>query len=314
MASLLEVTRNVIEWSNSNTGFIMALLTAVYVIATIWIVYESRRNNRLMVLFEKDRKNPHVIFWVESEMQTHGEYFTSIDFIGKIRNEGASTAHNVQITTVPKLRARQGIESEGENAYFTPTFLEEKTSVLVPNQTIFENIGPTKFLLEDNDDQSLRFKIHIEFTDVSGKKYSTKYDIDLSRNRNRMYNEDSQAKAFFTLVEKVSDAATSLEKINTTLNQPDRSNVFVREDLELNEKQKKVLKDISKAEQQTNTIGNTWFLREVIGKTSICRTADNVELEVEAQDIQTFCRAGYLRGYYSDGTLWFYVAPSVNNA
>lgn len=125
MDYLFEITKNMIAWSNANTGFLMALLTAVYVLATIWIVYESRKNNRLMVIFEKDRVRPHVVFWVESDMQAHGKYFTAIDYIGKIRNEGASTAHDIQITTIPKLRARQGIDKVGENAYSRLLFLKK---------------------------------------------------------------------------------------------------------------------------------------------------------------------------------------------
>lgn len=264
-------------------------------------------------MFEKDRVRPHVVFWVESDMQTHGKYFTAIDYIGKIRNEGASTAHDIRITTIPKLKARQGIDKEDENAYYTPTFLEEATSILVPNQTIVENIGPTKFLLEDNDDKSLKFKVHIEFSDVGGDKYSTEYDIDLSRNRNRMYREDSYAQAHFDLVEKVTDAAQSLESINRSLNQPDRSNMYIREDLELNDRQVELIRKIAEAEQQSEKQGAIWILREVIGKTSISRTVDDFEVEVETHDIQTLCRSGHLRGQYSDGTFWFYVAPSAKN-
>jgi hypothetical protein len=255
MDYLFEITKILVEWSNANTGFLMALLTAVYVIATILIVYESRRNNRLMLMIEKDRTRPHVVFWVESEMRTHGKYFNAIDYIGKIRNEGASTAHDIRITTIPKLRARQGIDKEGENAYYTPTFLEEITSILVPNQTIIENIGPTKFLLEDNDDESLKFKIQIEFSDVGGEKYSTEYDIDLSKNRNCFYTEDSYAKAYFNLVEKATDAAKSLERINRSLNQPDRSNMYIREDLELNDQQVELIRKIAEAEQQSERKG-----------------------------------------------------------
>jgi hypothetical protein len=314
MDYLVVITNNLIGWSNVNTGFLMALLTAVYVLATILIVYESRTNNRLMVMFEKDRVRPHVVFWVESEMQTHGKYFTAIDYIGKIRNEGKSTAHDIRVTTIPKLRARQGIDKEDENAYYTPAFLEETTSILVPNQTIVENIGPTKFLLEDNDDESLKFKIHINFSDVGGEKYSTEYDIDLSRNRNQMYREDSYAQAYFNLVEKVTDAAQSLESINRSLNQPDRSNMYIREDLELNDRQVELMRKIAEAERQLEKEGAIWILREVVGKTCISRTVDNFEIEVETHDIQTLCRSGHLRGQYSNGSLSFYVAPLAKNA
>jgi len=313
MGFLLDKITKVIEWSNSNTGFLMALLTAVYVIATLLILYENRRNNRLMISFEKDRKRPHVVFWVESEMKTHDQCVNSIDFVGKIKNEGESTAHNIKVTTEPKLIARQGVGSDGKEIYRTPTFLEEKTSILVPNQTVSEYIGPTKFLLNDNGDKALDFIVYIEFSDLGGLLYSTEYNIDLSRNKDRFYNEGRKSQAYFNLVEQVSSAAKSLERINATLNQPDRSNVYIREKLELNNKQEALIESIVKIEKNTNTNGNSWFLQEVIGKTSIRRSIDESELEVETQDIQTLCRAGYLRGYYSNDILWFYTAPSIKN-
>ncbi len=299
----------IIEWSNRNTGFLMALLTAVYVIATIWIVYESRRSNRLAALFEKDKNRPHVIFWIESEMQTHGQNFSMIEFVGKVRNEGASTAHDIKITSSPKLSARQDVDKK---IYYTPSFIENTTSILVPKQMLVEAIGPTKYLLEDNEDKNLKFDVLIEFCDMHGEKYSTNYKIDLSRNKSRMFTEDEQAKAYFNLVESVSNAASSLHEINETLNQPDRSNTFnVKIGLELNDRQAELLFRIVKAEVSAEKKGDIWHLSECIGKTSIRRMSagNEHELDVEAQDVQTLCQAGFLRGYYRNNILWFHVSP-----
>ena len=304
----------IIAWANINTGFLMGVLTTVYVIATIWIVYESRRNNRLTALFEKDRSRPHIIFWIESEMRTHGEYYSSIEYVGKVRNEGASTAHDVKISTTPKLSARQGIDKEDKGAYYTPSFLENPTSVIVPKQMLVEAIGPTKFLLEDNNDSDLKFDVLIEYSDINEDKYSTEYKIDLSRNKGRMFTEDEQAKAFFNMIENVSNAAKSLEDINHTLNQPDRSNLFQKEaGLELNNHQSMLLKNIIQTEKESETEGGIWFLAETIGKTSIRKHSSKGELEIDAetQDIQALSQAGFLRGYYRENIFWFYVAPSA---
>lgn len=303
----------IIAWANLNTGFLMAVITAVYVIATIWIVYESRRNNRLMSRFEKDRARPHVIFWVEAEMQTHGQDFTLIEFVGKVRNEGASTAHDVKISTIPKIFARQGIDKV-ESSYYTPSFLEEDTSILVPKQMLAETIGPTEFFLKDNDDEDLKFDVEIEYKDMNGEKYSSKYKIDLSRNKRKLFSEDNQAKAFFELVENVSKAAVSLADINITLNQPDRSNLFQREvDLKLSNSQVELLDRIIQAERDDEPSDKVWFLSRVIGKTSIQKHSPKGEIKLDAsvQDIQALCQAGHLRGYYSGDILWFNLAPSA---
>jgi len=314
MSWFIDISGYLIGWCNENTGFLMALLTAVYVIATISIVIESQRSNRFAAKFEKDRNRPHVVFWIEADMRTNTKRFTNINFVGKIRNEGSTTAHNVRITTDPVIRARQGVGLGGENAYYTPTFLEAETSLLVPNQTITETIGPTKFLLEDNEDESLRFKVKIDFRDIGGESYSCEYEIDLSKSRNRMFSEDSQAKAYYDLVDRVTEISQSMEGIDRALNQPDRSNLFVRENLELNEQQIELVKEIAEAEEEAESKGSIWFLREQLGRTCITRKSDRMEIEVEAHDIQTLCRSGLLRGYYRNGTLYFYVGTSAKNA
>jgi hypothetical protein len=290
----------------------MAVLTTVYVIATIWIVYESRRNNRLTAKFEKDRSRPHVVFWVEAEMSTYGEHFTSIEYIGKVRNEGASTAHDVTISTTPKISARQGMDKDDQASFYTPSFLENPNSVITPKQLIVEKIGPTKFFLEDNDDSELRFSVLIKYKDINGSEYTTEYEIDLSRNKGRMFSEDEQAKAFFKLVKNIDDAANSLSEINRTLNQPDRSNLFQKDfDLTLSDDQQTLLQKNIRTEQESGTEGETWLLAETIGKTSIRQHTDKGELEIEVKtkDIQTLSQAGLLRGYYKDNLFWFYVAP-----
>lgn len=305
-----------IAWANNNTGFLMAVLTAVYVIATIWIVYESRRNNRLMSLFEKDRIRPHVVFWIEAEMQTHGQYFSTIQFVGKVRNEGASTAHDVQIMTTPKLSARRSANKEDKNAYYTLSFLENSTSILVPKQMLIETIGPTEFLLKDNDENDLKFKVLIEYKDISGEKYSSAYFIDLSRNKNQLFAEDIQTKAFYKLVEKVESSAHSLKDINRTLNQPDRSNLFQKEaGLKLSDRQVKLLSDIVQADKESETVGEIWFLSEVVGRTSICKASPKreLELDVNTHDILALSQAGHIRGYYRDNIFWFYVTPSAES-
>ena len=43
----MEFITSVVNWSNRNNGFLMAVLTAVYVLATILILRQSRKTNRL---------------------------------------------------------------------------------------------------------------------------------------------------------------------------------------------------------------------------------------------------------------------------
>ncbi len=302
-----------IEWTNFNTGFLMANLTAVYVLATIWIVYETRRSNRLAANFEKDRVRPHVVFWVETQQETHGQFFSSISFVGKIRNEGASTAHDVSIITNPKIVARLSTEKGNEGLYYTPSFLEEPTSIIVSKQEIAEIIGPTKFLLEDNNKNNLVFETNIKYKDINGTQYSTSYKIDLSRNREKLFAENEQEKAFFKMVEDIGNSSIALDRINHTLNQPDRSNSFyVNENIDPSPKQLDLFYQIKSLEDQGASTGEQWILNEVIGRTYISQFLKDkeIELDVRIQDIHALIRAGYLQGYYQNNNLWFCVCVS----
>jgi hypothetical protein len=116
------------------------------------------------------------------------------------------------------------------------------------------------------------------------------------------------------MVEKVSDAANLLEDINHTLNQPDRSNLFRKEvGLELSQRQIDLLRRIVKADKGSEKQGDIWYLVEAIGKTSVYRASANsqIELDVDTQDIHALSQAGHIRGYYSNNTFYFYIAPSA---
>lgn len=70
-----------VAWDNENDGFMMGLLTALYLIATLWIVFESRRTNRLQAAaikqaadLETDRNRPYAVFNIDSRIATHSDH------------------------------------------------------------------------------------------------------------------------------------------------------------------------------------------------------------------------------------------------
>jgi hypothetical protein len=69
------------NWLNQNQGFVMAMLTFVYVIATIVIAVLSVKSNRLaqqnvetIVELEKNRLRPYVIFNLSSSIRKRSMY------------------------------------------------------------------------------------------------------------------------------------------------------------------------------------------------------------------------------------------------
>lgn len=51
-----------IEWCNENAGFVMAALTSLYVLATVWLVGLGRSQLRQATTLERSRTRPFVLF------------------------------------------------------------------------------------------------------------------------------------------------------------------------------------------------------------------------------------------------------------
>lgn len=91
-----------IEWCNMNSGFVMAVLTFIYVVATIIVAALMVRANRLTahstntaVQLDKERSKPSVVF----------ELLPDIPFFNlRIRNIGLTTAHNIKFHVSPEPR------------------------------------------------------------------------------------------------------------------------------------------------------------------------------------------------------------------
>lgn len=91
----------VLRWLNQNQGFVTSVLTLVYVIATLCIVFVALRANRLSAKqltqaleLERHRSRPYVIFDLEPRL--------GIVYV-VLRNIGATPAHKVRVSVTPLL-------------------------------------------------------------------------------------------------------------------------------------------------------------------------------------------------------------------
>ncbi len=113
-----------IEWLNQNQGFIMAILTFVYVIATIFLAYIawktskisgeakeisedaklissraveiSRKQLKKVTELEENRVRPYVLFNIFSDENSRT--------YSHIKNYGLTAAFNVRVSIVPELK------------------------------------------------------------------------------------------------------------------------------------------------------------------------------------------------------------------
>jgi len=309
---------SVIEWLNSNAGFVMTILTCVYVMATIWITVESRRTNRLQLKaieqsasFERARNRPYVIFAIETEMQTYSEHSFELLYFTSVKNIGATSAFNLSISTTPELNVRQGLNSNGNDSYRIPTILSNSLSVLHPGREEREFVAPTHFLFEDNQGSELLFQVTMSYSDMMGEMYSESFEINLASEKDRLHQENFEDKLKHRLITSVEDSAKALNKLVDILDSPDRSNlVFPIDSSEISSRQIELLRRIV---ESSSDEGAMFLARQFVGGENILCLNQNVQTKIKGlcSDVEILCRAGLLNGYYKNGALQFTVSSTA---
>ena len=311
---------NGIEWLNDNAGFVMAVLTGVYVVATIWILVESHRTNRLQITaieqtaaFEHARNRPYIVFAIHSELRTHSEHHSEIYFYASAKNLGVTSAHNISIKTVPELSTRQGWGQNNTKIYRTPAMLQKPTSVLSPGSEIREVVGPTRFVFEDNSDDKLLFEVVVAYSDVIGENYQEKFTIDLASQKERTEQEDIDGKNRHRLLRDVEEGVRALRDLVSVLDSPDRSNLFAPADSStLSLPQIDLLRRLMDAYDKEPTDA-TFMVMHLVTGSEICKLSGDKSENVEGYtaDVEYLCRVGALSGYYKQGMLQFTVSPTA---
>ncbi len=175
-----------VEWMNQNVGFVMTMLTGVYVLSTARILLALRKTNRLQIAaieqntaFERSRSRPHVVFAIQSELRDHaGHGSTSCD-VAIVKNLGATSAHNISITVTPELSSLLDTKENSEEAFRTPAMLKRPISILIPGSEIKEVIAPRRFPNESNSNDELSCQVEVAYLDVTGMSYKESFVIVL---------------------------------------------------------------------------------------------------------------------------------------
>lgn len=187
---------DLIIWLNENNGFLLVILTAVYVIATIITVRKMAKSNEIaqnsmeiFAEFEKDKSRPTVVFKIEP---------TKIILLEvNIKNIGVSTAYNIKVKTDPEIRRFDGDEKI--------KFISEGIPSLPPGSEISTIIGSFEEFTK-----AVSCKVvtgFIEYERLDKKKYKEEFHIDLS-----LYEGTSKIRE-----KGAHEIAKELEKIKTEL-------------------------------------------------------------------------------------------------
>lgn len=131
-----------IEWLNQNQGFVMSVLTAVYVLATIVIVVYNRKSIKEMQESRKAESRPYVFAYLHKDPR-------DLCFYLRIKNYGKTGALIENIEISPKLKF------VGETE--TKDFL--KNVVLAPDQLLqFIVLEQKEETMKCNYNIGLRYK------------------------------------------------------------------------------------------------------------------------------------------------------------
>jgi hypothetical protein len=202
-----------VQWLNKNQGatsailtLAMALLTLVYVAATIYLVYLTNRQLRHAISIEAQRIRPHVVF----EILSNGNGAVT----ASLRNLGQTSACNLRVNTEPELKCLWG----GKGAI--PVEEREEPMALVDG--VIASLAPGRQLegyvaFWDRFSKrypELRFVCTLIYDGPDGVHYVEKVLIDLSplKNLKSLRTKESN------------NAADSLEKIATSLQRISRGN------------------------------------------------------------------------------------------
>jgi len=149
-----------IDWLNTNQGFVMSLLTMVYVVATIIIVVFNRKTIKEMKDSREAESRPYVFIYLDKiPRETHC-------FL-RIKNYGKSGAQLNDVSITPNLTFNKGA--------LPRDFLS--SVILAPSQSL-------EFLVFDVKDEILEnsYTVHLQYMSVDGNKKQYKDDYILLMN------------------------------------------------------------------------------------------------------------------------------------
>ena len=188
-----------IDWLDAHQGAVMALLTLVYVLATITLVIVAIRGNRtaqrqleLAVDLERRRSRPYITFDLEPRK---GLMYVTL------RNSGITAAFNVKTVVTPKVE--QVLRGQRHEVPLTKHII-----TTIPPGRVLEVLLDSSSSFFAQTPERL-FSGRIEYHDESGHGYEELIKIDLAFWEHVTYTPDPNVAKE---VEKVAQAIQALAR------------------------------------------------------------------------------------------------------
>jgi hypothetical protein len=161
---------DIVQWLNSNSGFVMAVLTFVYVAATAIIVVANTLVVREMRKTREQQLKPNIV--ASFEIRRKG----LMCFV--IRNHGGSTANELKVDVSEEFIKKLG---DSEQAKFRG--LRSASLTIVPNQEVIHTAGGSKDFAKLAESHLVGA---VSYKDPSGKTRVQKFDIWIESFKNAL--------------------------------------------------------------------------------------------------------------------------------
>jgi len=169
----------IILWTNANNGFLIALLTFVYVVATLAILLAMLKSNRLAsksiqqtAYLENQRLRPYLSFWLEPALDVKQKTYHCYAIL---KNSGRTIARDIEVITKPTLHTEKIWDRKKQK--YLPVMLRGKIDHLFPNQQMSDHLGFTASIYEATSPAI--FKGSINYKDSQGTVYNENFVLDL---------------------------------------------------------------------------------------------------------------------------------------
>lgn len=197
----IEIGEVMIVWFNQNQGFVLSVLTAVYVIATLIILCFMSHSNRIAARsieisqrLHHEQTRPYVEFDI---------VYRDSSIYAELQNHGKTAAFDVHVSLEPQLNSIGGKR--------VSTLLRNTIGMLAPGREISDFIDVSHQFHEQNQ---LQFSGTVTYRDTSGENYQEDVNLDLQ------YYKETLTVARRDVGQELERMREELQRINQTLTKP----------------------------------------------------------------------------------------------
>jgi hypothetical protein len=212
---MMDQLNQMIKWLNENQGAAsamlasaMAILTAIYVWATIYLVGLTNKQLKNAIAIEAQRIRPHIVF----EILSGGGVVTA-----SIRNLGKTSARNLKVKITPELKCLLGGKNcvPAEETEEPMPLTARAIASLAPGR---ELTGFVAFWGRFCDYYpTLKFECDVSYEGPDGMRYEETVELDLAVYSNR---KDVKVKGLPEIAANLEKIAESLSRLRSGLDVP----------------------------------------------------------------------------------------------